>query len=136
VCELNAARESAGRVPLHARPSLGDAAAGHSADMVARGFFAHASPEGDGPADRAHRAGYLRRAAEWRIGEVLVWRSGAPLTAAAAVEAWLASPPHRRVLLGRHYRDVGAGVVAGAPFGDPGVIPASTASVLLGSRRS
>ena len=103
--------------------------------MVARGYFAHESPEGDGPPGSARAGRGTRANAErWRIGEVLIWTRGAPLTASAAVDAWLASPPHRRVLLQRRYEDVGAGIVAGAPLGDPALTPAATITVLFGRR--
>jgi uncharacterized protein YkwD len=135
VCEINAARADAGRAPLRGRPALDDAAGGHSRDMVARRYFAHESPEGEGPADRARRAGYLRHAVGWRIGEVLAWSRGETLTAAAVVELWLGSPPHRRVLLSRRYRHIGAEPVAGAPLGDPAIQPATTITVVFGRRR-
>jgi uncharacterized protein YkwD len=135
VCEVNAARAAAGRAPLASRPSLAAAARAHSADMVDRRYFAHDSPEGEGPADRARRAGYMRHAGSWRIGEVLLWSRGEPLTAARAVEMWLESPSHRRVLLSPHYRDVGAGPLSGAPVGDPGVQPATTVTVVFGRRK-
>jgi uncharacterized protein YkwD len=135
VCEINAARADAGRAPLESRTSLVGAADAHSRDMVARRYFSHDSPEGEGPADRARRAGYMRHADIWRIGEVLAWSRGETLTAAAAVDLWLDSPPHRRILLSRRYRDVGAGPVAGAPLGDPAVKPATTITVVFGRRR-
>jgi uncharacterized protein YkwD len=135
VCEINAARADAGRAPLRTRATLANAAGGHSADMIERGYFAHESPDGDGPADRARRAGYMRHADSWRIGEVLLWSRGEQLTAAHAVELWLGSPSHKRVLLSRHYRDVGAGPVAGAPLGDPALQPATTITVVFGRRR-
>ena len=134
VCELNAARAEEGRGPLRTRASLERAATAHAQDMVARGYFAHESPDGDGPAVRARRAGYLRGAARWRIGEVLIWSRGSPLTAEAAVGAWLGSPAHRRILLQRRYEDVGAGVVDGAPAGDPATQPATTIAVSFGRR--
>lgn len=134
VCELNAARAAADREPLRSRPALERAATRHAADMVERGYFAHGSPGGDNAADRARRAGYLRGAERWRIGEVLIWTRGTPLTAAAAVQAWLGSPAHRRVLLQSRYEDVGAGIVPGAPLGDPATQPATTISVSLGRR--
>jgi uncharacterized protein YkwD len=134
VCEINAARADAGRAPLQSRTALAHAAEGHSDDMVGRRYFAHESPEGEGPADRARRAGYMRQADSWRIGEVLAWSRGERLTAAGAVELWLGSPPHRRILLSRRYRDVGAGPVGGAPVGDPGVEPATTITVVFGRR--
>jgi uncharacterized protein YkwD len=135
VCEINAARADAGRSALTSRPALAKAARSHSADMVERRYFAHESPEGEGPADRARRAGYMRHADSWRIGEVLLWSRGEPLTAARAVELWLDSPGHRHVLLSPHYRHVGAGPVPGAPVGDPDVKPATTITVVFGSRK-
>jgi len=134
VCELNAARAAAGRGLLRERPSLQRAADAHAADMVARHYFGHDSPEGDNAAVRARRAGYLRAAERWRIGEILIWTRGAPLTAKAAVDAWLASPAHRRVLLQRRYEDVGAGIAAGAPAGDEATLPATTMAVTFGRR--
>jgi uncharacterized protein YkwD len=135
VCEINVARAEAGRAPLTSRRSLGDAAGAHSSDMVERRYFAHDSPEGTGPADRARQAGYLRHAESWRIGEILLWSRGEPLTAAHAIDMWLASPSHKHVLLSPRYRDVGAGPVPGAPVGDPAKQPATTITVVFGRRR-
>jgi uncharacterized protein YkwD len=132
VCELNAARAAAGRAAVHSRPSLGEAATGHARDMVERGYFAHESPEGEGVAVRARRAGYTRGARHWRLGEILIWTRGIPLTARAAVQAWLESPGHKRVLLGPRYEDVGVGLVDGAPRSGPG--PATTIAVVFGAR--
>jgi uncharacterized protein YkwD len=134
VCELNAARAAAGRAPLRARPSLEEAATAHAADMVERRYFAHESPGGSNAADRARAAGYIGDADRWRIGEILIWTRGAPLTANAAVDAWLASPAHRRILLQRRYEDVGVGIAAGAPAGRPQAQPATTIAVSFGRR--
>jgi uncharacterized protein YkwD len=134
VCELNVARAAAGRGPLAATPSLERAATAHATDMVARQYFAHTSPGGGTAATRARRAGYLRGMERWSIGEVLMWSRGAPLTAAAAVGAWLASPAHRDILLRRRYEDVGAGIAPGAPLGDPASQPAATIAVSFGRR--
>jgi uncharacterized protein YkwD len=135
VCEINATRAAAGLAPVRSRPSLAEAAEVHSRDMVARRYFGHENPDGESPADRARRAGYMRNADSWRIGEVLAWSRGGTLTAAAAVQMWLGSPPHRRILLSPRYRDAGAGRVAGAPLGDPAISPATTVTVVLGRRR-
>ena len=46
----------------------------------------------------------------WSAGENLLW--GPPdLSPKAAVAAWLGSPPHRTILLGTHWREIGIGVV-------------------------
>jgi uncharacterized protein YkwD len=134
VCELNTARADAGREPVRARPSLERAATGHAADMVERRYFAHDSPGGSSAADRARREGYMRGAERWRIGEILIWTRGTPLTATAAVDAWLASPDHRRILLFGRYDEVGVGVVPGAPSGSPDGQPATTIAVSFGRR--
>ncbi len=135
VCEINAARAEAGRGTVRSRPALVEAARAHSSDMVQRNYFAHESPEGAGPADRARRAGYMRNTDEWQVGEVLLWSRGEPLTAARAVELWLDSPAHKHILLARRYREVGVGPVAGAPMGDPGRQPATTVTAVFGRRR-
>jgi uncharacterized protein YkwD len=133
-CELNVARAQAGLPPVRARPALERAATAHAEDMVARGYFAHETPAGTGPAERARRAGYLDGAVRWRIGEVLIWSRGTPLTAEAAVTAWLGSPDHRRILLRRAFRDIGVGIAAGAPFGSADAQPATTIAVSFGRR--
>jgi uncharacterized protein YkwD len=134
ICEINSARVAAGRRALQSRPSLTAGARGHARDMVTRHYFGHDSPEGDGPVQRARRAGYLRHAVRWRIGEILIWSRGATLTAAGAVRAWLASPGHRRVMLSPAFGEVGAAAAAGAPRGDPDVTPATTIAVMFGRR--
>ena len=50
-------------------------------------------------------------------GEALAWAQGRLATPHAIVRAWMHSPPHRAVLLGRGYRDVGIGVALGSPYG-------------------
>ncbi len=50
------------------------------------------------------------------------------------MDAWLASPGHRRVLLERRYADVGVGIAAGAPSGNPATQPATTMAVSFGRR--
>ena len=133
LCEVNAARVAAGRAPLRPRAALAQAAVGQARDMVGRGYFSHTSPEGDGPAERVRRTGYLRRVRSWQLGEVLLWQSGTEYTAASIVAMWLASPPHRRVLLARAYAEAGAGVTTGIPFGGP-LAAGATVAMDLGLR--
>ena len=104
--------------------------------MVARRFFSHTSPDGQGPADRARRSGYLRNAPVWSVGEILLWSRKPVFTAADAAAAWLASPPHKAILLSRAYKDAGVGVVPGDPLGDPLTTPSVTMAVLFGQRRA
>lgn len=55
---------------------------------------------------------------EARSGENLIWGTGSRATPRSAVNAWMKSPPHRRTMLERRYRQVGVGVALGAPEGD------------------
>jgi uncharacterized protein YkwD len=111
-------------------PSLGRAATAHAADMVARGFFSHLSPEGSRLIDRVRATGYLDGWTDWTVGEVLAWGSGELATPAAAARMWLESSPHRRAIHGRAYREMGVGVAEGTPAGGEGL----TYAVVLGGR--
>jgi uncharacterized protein YkwD len=104
LCLVNRQRARAGRRALRVNSRLALAARRHAADMARRGYFDHMSPAGRSPMTRA-------RAVGWRgsIGEVLASSCGSLSTPAATVAAWLASPPHRAVLLG-HLKVAGTGI--------------------------
>ena len=113
VCEINRVRGRRGLPPVSVDARLTRMAGGFAHAMVSRGFFSHVGPGGATLQERLQAAGYRGRSA----GEVLAWGQGRYASPRAAVSAWLQSPPHRRVLLGRNYRDVGVGVALGTPFG-------------------
>jgi uncharacterized protein YkwD len=112
---VNRQRTLHGLATLRADRRLARAARGHSRDMVRRRYFAHASPEGEHVAGRVRRTGWLNGRRSWWLGEDLAWGIGRPGTSAGVVRAWMRSPEHRRILLGRVYRSVGIGVAAGTP---------------------
>jgi uncharacterized protein YkwD len=113
---------------LGPRRALGKAAIRHARDMVRRGYFGHVSPAGSDPLDRALAAGY-RGSRKIRVGEnLLSW--SAPLTAAAVIEKWMASPLHRRNILRRRWCDVGIALVRRTPSGARGL----TVAVEFGRR--
>ncbi len=113
---------------LGPRRALGKAAIRHARDMVSRGYFGHVSPTGSDPLDRALAAGY-RGGRKISVGEnLLSWST--PLTAAAVVEKWMASPPHRRNTLCRCWSDVGIALVRHTPSGARGL----TVAVEFGRR--
>jgi uncharacterized protein YkwD len=120
---MNAERQAHGLRPLHRSPRLARAARDHARRLVAGRTFAH----GDVMA-RVRDSGYGRGARDWRAGENLAWTQ-AP-TARAVVEAWLASPSHRRILLDPGFRDVGLGIADGTPVATPG----ATVTADFGSR--
>ena len=100
--EVNAERVRRGREPLGRDPLLEQAAQRHAEDMLRRRYFDHQSPEGRSVRDRVDDAGY-----SWRIvGENL---ASGPRTPDEAVEGWMGSTAHRRVLLDRRFTDLGVG---------------------------
>ena len=97
---MNVVRARNGAPPLQVGRKLTRAARSHSADMARRGYFDHGAF-----VQRLRRFGVRAP----YIGENLA--SGTePLTAAAIVQMWLTSPPHRDILLDRGFRMIGVGV--------------------------
>src|SRR5439155_15209791 len=115
VCVLNQRRARRALPRLHEHPKLVRAGRRYARDMVRRQFFSHTSPDGAGMVDRLLAVGYLREDLAWKVGETLAWGWGTQATPAATVDAWLANPPHRVILLDPDYRDIGVGVQVGAP---------------------
>jgi uncharacterized protein YkwD len=72
--------------------------------MLARGYFAHESPEGGTARERADQAGYP---STLLVGETIAYGQR---TAGAVVDDWLASAPHRRILLDGRLTELGVGV--------------------------
>jgi uncharacterized protein YkwD len=114
-CLINATRASHGLSAVHADGALTTAAERHGADMVARHYFAHVSPEGRSVGDRVRATGYLHGSGDWALGEDIGWGTGPESSPASMFQAWMNSPPHRRVILGRAFRDLGIGIVRGVP---------------------
>jgi uncharacterized protein YkwD len=88
--------------------------------MVARRYFAHVTPAGEGLRARVARTGWMHRRRRWRLAENLGWGTGPLATPQAIVAAWMKSPPHRRNVLRADLRLVGIGIAAGTPFARAG----------------
>jgi uncharacterized protein YkwD len=129
-CLLNQQRAGGQRSAVAGNARLADAARGHATDMVARHYFAHTSLGGATFVDRIRRTGYLPSRGGWSAGEILAWASGPLATPRGIVDAWMASPEHRRILLDRRFSDVGVGVAFGAP--DASADPAITVDADFG----
>jgi uncharacterized protein YkwD len=80
------------------------AADGHARDMWQRHFFEHTNPDGEGPGERALRAGFCHS----MVGENIAEGDGLP-TVADVQAGWVASPGHNANMLNEPYRLVGMG---------------------------
>jgi len=106
---VNQERQAAGLNPLAADPELTEVARRHSADMFARGYFAHDTPEGLTPFDRMRAANVRFLTA----GENLAL---AP-TLSVAHTGLMNSPGHRANILRREFGRVGIGIMDGGMRG-------------------
>ena len=117
LCLLNRVRARHGLPPLRMNHKLSRAARKHSRDMVRRRYFAHDSLDGRSPFQRMRATRYVPRGASWVLGENLGWGSGSLSEPKSLVRAWMHSPGHRRNILDGRFRDIGIGIVRGAPVG-------------------
>lgn len=106
---INRERAQAGLPPLEADPELTEVARRHSADMFARGYFSHSTPEGLTPFDRIEQSGVRYRTA----GENL---AHAP-TVTIAHNGLMNSPGHRENILRPDFGRIGIGILDGGPHG-------------------
>ena len=100
--EINAVRSQHGLPSLRTSKALNGTARTHARSMATFGYFSHSSI-------RSLAAAYVKGKKRWAVGEIMVWSPG-HLSAAEAVDRWLASPPHRSDMLGR-WRHIGVGAL-------------------------
>jgi uncharacterized protein YkwD len=116
-CELNEERARRGLAPVRHDDGLALAAKRYSTAMVRLRFFDHVSPGGSTLGTRLRRVGFRSAG---RAGETIGWGSGSLATPGALVSAWMASPPHRAIILDGGFSEVGVGVAPGSPAGGGG----------------
>jgi uncharacterized protein YkwD len=106
---VNRERQAEGLPTLAPDPELTEVARRHSADMFARGYFAHDTPEGISPFDRMRDSG------------VRFLTAGENLALAPTIEVahtgLMNSPGHRANILRREFGRVGIGVMDGGMRG-------------------
>lgn len=106
----NAAREANGAPGMAWNPELAKVARGHAADLAARDYVEHLSPEGFDP---SHRVGLLARRMIGSASENIAYRRAAQTADADDLMGiWRRSPSHWSNLLRPRYAQAGFGVVA------------------------
>ncbi|MBM7173382.1 CAP domain-containing protein, partial [Streptomyces sp. G44] len=111
VALVNTERAKAGCGPVRSNGKLAAAATKHSADMAARDYFDHTSPDGTDPGDRITAAGY-----RWSTyGENIARGQRTP---ASVMDSWMKSPGHRANILNCDFKELGVGVhnASGGPW--------------------
>ena len=123
--EINVVRRAHGRSRLTVSAQLQRAGRNHARDLAVAGLFSHTWSDGT-PFGRWIRSFYpINGARSWSVAENLAW-SAPGVTAQQAVEMWLASPEHQRILLDKRWRQIGLGVIAadgaGGAYGGQDVV--------------
>ncbi|MGW0535370.1 sigma-70 family RNA polymerase sigma factor [Streptomyces sp. NPDC003032] len=107
VALVNSERAKAGCGPVRSNGKLAAAATKHSADMAARDYFDHTSPDGTDPGDRITAAGY-----RWSTyGENIARGQRTP---ASVMDSWMNSSGHRANILNCDFKELGVGIHNGS----------------------
>jgi uncharacterized protein YkwD len=106
-CLVNVVRAQHGLPPVRTASLLIRSARLRARAIARCRQFSH-TPCGQSFGAPFRAAGYAR--GTYAVGENLAYATAAP-PPQSAIQLWLASPPHRRVLLTRGFRDLGAAVV-------------------------
>jgi uncharacterized protein YkwD len=108
--DVNALRRQHGLAALRLSPALAAAARQHSLEMARTGLFSHSSPNGSSFDRRIARFYPMAGRHYWAVGENLLWRSP-DVDPSGALQMWLNSPEHRKILLTSRWREVGISAV-------------------------
>ncbi len=114
-CLIDKERVTHGLHALGPQKSLLRAAKRHTGAMLSKGCFAHTCPGEPDLVGRVTDTGYLPCNCNWSVGENIAWASGKNSSPAGIVAAWMASPPHREMILTGSMNDVDVGVRPGKP---------------------
>jgi uncharacterized protein YkwD len=100
---VNQERRAAGLRPVRLNPLLNASAQAHSQDMAVNDFFGHQGSNGSKIADRIAATGYRA----FTFGENIAAGLASP---ESVMQAWMASPGHRKNILSSNLREMGVGL--------------------------
>ena len=115
LCLVNQVRLAHGLHPLRANRELGRVAHSQVTSMVSHDYFADVRPTGQTPLSLVAVTRYPAHAAEFSIGQNIAWGTEGFTTPAHIVAAWMASTPHREIMLSSIYRNAGVAVMPAVP---------------------
>jgi uncharacterized protein YkwD len=110
LANVNLLRREHGLGALRLSSNLAAAARSHSTEMAQRGYFSHDSANGSSFDKRISRFYALGGKHFWSVGENLLW-SSPNVSASGALDMWLNSPEHKKILLTGRWREIGLSAV-------------------------
>ncbi len=115
LCLVNRVRAAHGLHPLRANRYLGAVAGSQVNAMVSRDYFSDVRPGGVTPFTLVEISRYPAHAAGFAVGQNIAWGTGSFSDPAHIVAEWMASAPHRAIILTTEYRDAGVAVDPALP---------------------
>lgn len=115
LCLIDMVRAQHRLQPLRANAMLRAVAHSQVQSMVRWNYFADVRPSGQTPFSLIAASRYRAHAASISTGQDIAWGTGSHATPASIVAAWMASPPHRTIILTGSYRDAGVSVMPSLP---------------------
>jgi uncharacterized protein YkwD len=100
---------------LRANAELGRVAFSQVASMVRFDYFADIRPTGQTPMSLTLGTRYPAHAAGISVGQNIAWGTGSYATPAHIVAEWMASRPHREIMLDGEFRDAAVAVTPALP---------------------
>ncbi len=115
LCLVNGIRRAHGLRALRANRYLGKVAGSQVATMVRWDYFADVRPSGQTPLSLVGVTHYPAHTAGYAVGQNIAWGTGSFADPEHIVAEWMASPPHRAIILTGYYRDAGVAVEPALP---------------------
>ncbi|HWD10642.1 MAG TPA: CAP domain-containing protein [Solirubrobacteraceae bacterium] len=115
LCLIDRMRSHHGQRSLHRNVELGTVAESQVASMLRWNYFADVRPSGQTPLALVGVTPYRAHAAFMAVGQNIAWASGSAATPAHILADWMASPPHRAIMLSGKFRDAGVAVEPALP---------------------
>ncbi len=134
LCLIDQIRATYRLQPLRSNRELQSVATTQVSDMVHWNYFADNRPPGETPATLIEATRYGAHATSLATGQNIAWGTGAYATPAHVVSEWMASPPHREIILTAYYRDAGVSATAAVPSVVENGAAGATYAVEFGAR--
>ena len=134
LCLVNRVRSAHRLHALHANRELRMLATSQVNAMVRWDYFADNRPPGVTPMALIASMRYPAHTKSVSIGQNIGWGTGGYATPISMVAGWMASPPHRKIILTSSYREAGAGVTAAVPSFLEAEAPGATYAIEFAAR--
>ena len=115
LCLVNAVRAAHHLHALRANGQLAKVATSQVASMIRWDYFADVRPTGQTPLSLVGVTRYPAHTAGFAVGQNIAWGTAAFASPEHIVAEWMASPPHRAIILTSGYRDAGVAVDPALP---------------------